>query len=196
MGLSLLSLVGLSGVYFLQPELLSPVLEPLALLLPQKQGMVKILVAEFEGPDPQKYRVTDNILNEIRRKTEDYKDVKIEPLKNYITEREGKEVARQMGLEQKADIVILGWYGANEDNAQVSVNFELLNEPDGLPKLGEEAQGKLRTMAVTELKSFRIQGNLAQELTYLSLVTLGISRYAAEDWNGRDCKLVCVKVKG
>jgi hypothetical protein len=192
MGLSLLSLVGLSGVYFLQPELLSPVLEPLALLLPQKQGMVKILVAEFEGPDPQKYRVTDNILNEIRRKTEDYKDVKIEPLKNYITEREGKEVARQMGLEQKADIVILGWYGANEDNAQVSVNFELLNEPDGLPKLGEEAQGKLRTMAVTELKSFRIQGNLAQELTYLSLVTLGISRYAAEDWNGRDCKLVCV----
>jgi hypothetical protein len=53
------------------------VLGPLGLSLPQKQGMVKILIAEFEGPDPQKYRVTDNILSEIRRKMEKYKDVEI-----------------------------------------------------------------------------------------------------------------------
>jgi tetratricopeptide (TPR) repeat protein len=166
----------------LKPELLSP----LGWSLPQKQRTVKILVAEFEGPDPQKYRVTDNILNEIRRKTEDYKDVEIVKLTRGITEGDGQKVARQIGQDQKADIVIWGWYGANEDNAQVSANFELLN-PNG--KLGEEAQGKVRTMAVAELKSFRIQTNLGKELTYLSLVTLGMSRYAAEDWDGTIARL-------
>jgi tetratricopeptide (TPR) repeat protein len=179
------SLMGLSGVYVLQPEWLNPVIEALGL----HQKTVKILVAEFDGPDPQKYRVTENILRAIKGKTKDYKDVEIVGLENRITEREGKVVARKVGLEQKADIVIWGWYGATDEKAQVSVNFELLTKLNGLPELGEEEQGKVRTMAVTELKSFRIQGNLAQELTYLSLVTLGVSRYAAEDWDGTITRL-------
>lgn len=145
---------------------------------------VKILVAVFEEPGALNYRVTDNILSEIRLKTDDYEDVKIVPLDKHITVREGKEVARQIGQEEKADIVIWGWYYTTRERAQVSVNFELLKKPDGLPKLGEEARGQLRTMEVEALERIEIQIDLAQEITYLSLVTLGISCHAANDWDG------------
>jgi hypothetical protein len=188
-GLSLL-LTGIPSVYFLKPELLNPV--PVALGCSSAQNpaqnpvqrTVTILVAEFDGLEPQNYRVTDTLLNKIKEKTANYKDVQVVPLGKAITEREGKDVARQVGKEKKADIVIWGWYGKTKDKVPLSVHFELLTKPDALPELGAEAQGKLRSLSVGTLESFEMQVDLAEELIYLSLVTLGLSRYSAKDWDG------------
>ncbi len=187
LGLSLL-LTGIPSVYFLKPELLSPVLGTMGWQNPV-QRTVKILVAEFDGPEPQNYRVTETLLNKIKEKTDDYKDVQVVPLGKAITEREGKDVARQVGKEKQADIVIWGWYGKTKDKVPLSVHFELLTKPNGLPEFGAEAQGKVRSLSVATLESFEMQVDLAQELTYLSLVTLGISRYSAKDWDGAIVRL-------
>ncbi len=186
-GLSLL-LTGIPSIYFLKPEWLSPVLVTMGWQNPV-QRTVKILVARFDGSEPQNRSITNNILSAIRGKTADYKDVQIVALGRAITEEEGKDVARQVGQEKKADIVIWGWYDKSQEKVQVSVNFELLTKPDTLLKLGAEAQGKVRALSVATLESFEMQVDLAQELTYLSLVTLGMSRYSVYDWDGTIVRL-------
>lgn len=80
--------------------------------------------------------------------------------------------------------MVWGWYGTTKEKAQVSVHFELLTKPDGLPELGAELQGKIRTFSLAELESFEVQVNLSEEITYLSFMTIGISRYATHDWDG------------
>ena len=64
----------------------------------------------------------------------------------------------------------------------ISVNFELLNSSPELPKLGHEARGQVQTLAVAQLESFKLQTRLSQEMTYLSLFTLGMYRYLEGDW--------------
>ncbi|MEM6867808.1 MAG: hypothetical protein AAF528_05440 [Cyanobacteria bacterium P01_C01_bin.121] len=58
---------------------------------------VTILVADFEGPDPQNYRVTETILMKLRDSTEDFSEVKVVALEEQITEQAGSDVARAKG---------------------------------------------------------------------------------------------------
>ncbi len=145
---------------------------------------VIILIANFEGPEPQNYRVTETVLARLRAALEPYDDVLIEPLGRAITEAEGSAVARAAGEEHKATIVIWGWYGATEEAVPLSVHFELLHSPEYMPVLGAEAQGQVQTMAAAELESFALQTRLSEEMAYLSLFTVGVARYEAGDLDG------------
>ena len=60
----------------------------------QPPDKIIILVADFEGPDLQNYRVTETILARLRQALEPYDDVKVEVLGGTITEAEGSAVAR------------------------------------------------------------------------------------------------------
>ncbi len=145
---------------------------------------VIILIANFDGPEPQNYRVTETVLARLRAALEPYDDVQIEPLGRAITEAEGSAVARAAGEEHEAAIVIWGWYGATEEAVPLSVHFELLRSPKRMPELGVEVQGQVQTAAVAELESFTLQTRLSEEMAYLSLFTVGVVRYEAEDWDG------------
>lgn len=147
----------------------------------QPSKEILILVADFEGPDAQNYFVTKTIYENLETATEPYRDVKVKRLNKIIQER--KE-AREDGERQKASIVIWGSYGKTKDKVPISANFELLNPPKYFPELGAEAKGKVRTAAVAELENLTLQTRLSQEMNYLTLVTLGMSRHAADDWNG------------
>ena len=145
---------------------------------------VILLIADFEGPEPQKYRVTETVLARLRAALEPYKDVRIEALGRAITEAEGSDVARAEGEKRKAAIVLWGWYGATAEAVPLSAHFEILQEPKHMPEIGPEAKGLVRTMAVAELESFTLQTKLSAEMAYLSLFTVGMTRYTAEDWDG------------
>jgi len=143
-----------------------------------------LLVADFDGPEPQKYVVTKTVLARLRQALEPYNDVRVEALGRAITEQEGSAVARAEGERRKATIVIWGWYGATEEVVPISVHFEVLRPPKYMPELGPEAKGAVRTMAVAELEGFTLQTRLSAEMAYLSLFTVGMARYAAADWDG------------
>jgi len=145
---------------------------------------VIIMVAEFEGPDAQNYRVTSTIYEQLREATADHKEVKVKLLGKAISEKEGSEVARKEGQQQKASILIWGWYGKTKETVPISVNFELLKPPAHFPKLGADVQGKVQTAQAAELESFKLQTHLSGEMAYLTLVTLGMSKYVAADWDG------------
>ena len=133
--------------------------------------------------DAKNYRVTETILQNLQDATKNYPTVKILPLKQAISQQEGKDKARELGKNKNADIVIWGWYGKTQQKAAVSVNFEILSAAKDCIDVGKQVQGEIRTMAVAALESFEIQVNLAEELKYLTLVTLGVSAYAAADWD-------------
>ena len=168
------------GLHFLQPQL-----SPLCLIqhCEQKTKTVTVLLAEFGGVDAKNYRVTETILQNLQHATKNYPTVKIQPLKQAISQQEGKDKARELGKNKNADIVIWGWYGKTQQKAAVSVNFEILSAAKDYLGVGKQVQVELRNMAVASLESFEIQVNLAEELKYLTLVTLGVSAYAAADWD-------------
>ena len=149
-----------------------------------------LLVADFDGPEPQKYRVTETVLARLRQALEPCNDVQVESLGRTITEREGSAVARAEGEKRKAAIVIWGWYGVTAEAVPMSVHFEVLRPPKCMPELGPEAKGAVRTMAVAELESFTLQTRLSAEMAYLSLFTVGMARYAAADWDGAIARFI------
>jgi tetratricopeptide (TPR) repeat protein len=145
---------------------------------------VVILIADFDGPDPQKYRVTDTIISQLRTKMAQYKDVEIEVLGRSITETEGTNIARTEGNNRKAAMVLWGWYGETTETAPVSVHLEILCQLKCSPDFGQEVKGQIRLLPLRELQSFTLQTDLSLELSYLSLFIVGIARYEANDIEG------------
>ncbi|MFQ6058738.1 MAG: tetratricopeptide repeat protein [Anaerolineae bacterium] len=149
----------------------------------QPPTKVIILVANFDGPEQKKYRVTETVLGRLRQALEGYDDVQVEALGQAITEAEGSDAARAEGEKRKAAIVIWGWYGVTAEAVPLSVHFEVLRPPKYMPELGPEAKGQVQAMAVAELESFTLQTDLSAEMAYLNLFTVGMARYAADDWD-------------
>ena len=165
----MLSVAGVAGWFYVQS-------------LPPNN--IRILVADFEGPDAKTYGVTKTVIHQLRQATEGYADVEIQALNKPITEDEGGKVAQTEGKRRKATIVIWGWYLIG-DVVPLSVNFEVLHPPKELPALSQAARGDIQPPAViADLKSFTLQTRLSHEMTYLSLFVLGMARRAAGDWEG------------
>ena len=143
-----------------------------------------VLIADLDGPDPKKYRVTETVLSRLHTELEPYEDVQVVALGRAISEVEGSAAAHTEGERHKAAIVIWGWYGTTEEAVELSVHFEVLRETRCMPEIGPEVRGQLRTMAVAALTSFDLQIELSDEMTYLTLFTTGMTRFAVEDYNG------------
>ncbi len=140
-----------------------------------------ILVANFEASESQDELVTPVIFQSLEREMTDYgDDVKVEKLGKPLT---SIKAAKQEGTLQKAAIVIWGEYQRLDKIVPISVNFEILKPTSEFPQLGESVQGKYQPFAIAELNSFELQTRLSQEMTYLSLFTLGMYRYLDQDWS-------------
>jgi tetratricopeptide (TPR) repeat protein len=139
---------------------------------PQK---ILIGLANFDGPDQEKYRVTDTLYQNLTQHLSEYSDVEISRLDQSF---KTSEDARAFGKEEKAAMVFWGWYGATSNLAPVSVHLEVLCL-ECPPGLGPEAQGQIRLRNVDELNSFALQTDLSVELSYLSHFIIGLVRYEA-----------------
>ena len=93
-----------------------------------------ILVADFKSLSEQNFGVTEKIIQRLRLATNEYPEVSIQALGQTITEQQGSDVARKIGQERRARIVLWGYYNApqgsnSSDNAEVVVYFEVLSKP-------------------------------------------------------------------
>ncbi|MCC5617787.1 hypothetical protein LC605_22375 [Nostoc sp. CHAB 5836] len=131
---------------------------------------------DFVGVEPKDYKVTITIIENLRRATEPYADVKVQALDKTITEQQGSEIARAEGEQKKASIVIWGSYGVTSTNVLVSTHFEVLRPPKYFPKLGTTARGEPQVLPRAELEEFKLQIPLSEEMSYLTLFTLGMVR--------------------
>jgi tetratricopeptide (TPR) repeat protein len=139
---------------------------------------VIILVADFQNLEPQSYGVTETIIEQLRQATSKYPDIQILPLGKTITVQEGSEVARSYGSNHKAAVVLWGWCRSTQVTTHVEV---LLNKPRSLSLRGEK---ETRNLAVAELQGFQIQTQISNEMAYLVLLTVGLARLEARDYDG------------
>lgn len=155
-GMIIIPLLGATGFYVWQ--------------LPTKN--IIVVVGEFKGQEPEKYRVTQNIFNRLHETLQEYPDVKVQRLNKFI---EKSEDAIDEGKKHKAAIVIWGDYGVTDTHVQISPHFEVLRTPKYLLKITIFE----KTVAISELKSFQLQTTLSKAMTYLSLFSVGLTRYTA-----------------
>lgn len=146
------------------------------------EDKVIIAVAQFDGP--KEYRVTETVLKSLEEALGDYSDVEIMPLDLVIKENEGSETAKKEGLKKNATIVIWGWYEKGDKIVPVSMDFEVLKNSRIFPELGKEAKGSIRKFNIAMVKSFLLQEDLANEISYLSLFFVGANRAQVGDWGG------------
>lgn len=146
---------------------------------------ITILVANFSGPDQQNYLVTEKIIQGLRAATSEYSDISVQPLGETITEQTGGKggsaYAYDIGTKRKAGIVLWGYYGATSEQVDVSIYFEVLRPPKSL-SLRQNFETK--TLPIADLKGFKIQTPLSNEMSYLVLLTVGIARYESGDYEG------------
>ena len=165
----MLSFSGVAGWFYVQS-------------LPAKN--IIVLVADFDGPEAKTYGVTETVIRQLRLATERYADVEIQALNKPITEHEGDKVAQIEGEKRKATIVLWGWYRTPGDVVPLSVHFQVLRQPKEAIELGHAARGSIQQATIAELKNFTLQTRLSNEMAYLSLFVLGMTRHAAGDGEG------------
>ncbi|NET62376.1 MAG: tetratricopeptide repeat protein [Symploca sp. SIO2E6] len=144
------------------------------------KNQVVVLVANFENPQDDQWGVTKDIIHQLEEALEEYDNVEVQALNEEITAQEGIKVARAKGKKHHADIVLWGWYQDTDSHAKVTVKFEVLEELHYLPSV----QTKPLIQTIAKLESFEIQTQLSEEMSYLTLFTIGLVRYEAKDYEG------------
>lgn len=137
-----------------------------------------IVVADFDGPNPKEYAVTQFFLENLRSAVMQEKNIRIEVLQKPITAQDGPLNARELGKQNNADLLIWGWYAVTPQQVIVHTHFELLGV---LTKknfsIDEQSQAE-----VAQLENFKLQTSLSQELTSISLLALGTLKYQEGDY--------------
>jgi Flp pilus assembly protein TadD len=145
-----------------------------------------ILVADFLGPETADGRdsrgVTRFVLDTLRNELGDEDDTSVVALGEAIIAQEGSDAARAAGEREGATIVIWGWYEESGTDAILSTHFEILQTPRGMPELEAAGEGGMMQMAsLADLDSFTLHTKLSGQLTYFTLVTMGMARYGVQD---------------
>lgn len=144
---------------------------------------VTVLVADFDGPKQTEYKLNDTIKDTLGRYLAGFSDINIGFLGESISADDGSKIAREIGESHRADLLIWGWYTQLEEATPVSVNFEILKQPRDFRGLEQELRSQIQNFSNNDIESFQLQTEVAEGISDMALLTLGILRYEAEDWN-------------
>lgn len=145
-------------------------------------GKIVVLVAKFKNLDDKESdnAVTEYILDQLKEATREYPDTEIQALKETISSEDGREIAIAKGHERNATIVLWGWYKKIGGNISLTVHFDPVQD---IP-LDLKAYQLTRVFTTPEIESFTIQVQLSKEMTYLTLLTMGMARLLVDDYDG------------
>jgi tetratricopeptide (TPR) repeat protein len=150
-------------------------------------GSTRILVAKFDEVDQPNFKVTDLLLANLRDALAKYPDTEVVATERVITERDGSDIAIEIGKAYEASIVIWGWYGLTENAVPLGVHFEVIQptetfHPNSCGVASPKTGVGIRKIDPNKLKNLTLQSNLSNELSYVTIFTLGLARFDALDW--------------
>lgn len=147
--------------------------------LPRERFIV--VVAQFAGPDKDRYRVTDIVAERLREATKGFPETEVLVIGESLTEQQGPQGARLIGESQNASVVLWGWYGKSSEVVVVTVHFEVLRGPKH--QLLETQESMSRT-SLAQIETFDAQIRLSDEVSYLTLLLTGLIKYERRDYQG------------
>lgn len=156
---------------------------------PRNPDTVRILVATFDEADQNSYRVTELILTRLRSALSAYPDTEVIATSHVITEKDGGETAIKIGEIYDANIVIWGWYGLTTEVVPLGVHFETISysglTDESIPGVcSAVSASQIKKASASDLNNLTLQTNLSNELASLSIFTIGLARFEANDWKG------------
>ncbi len=136
-----------------------------------------ILVADFTGPDPENYQVTDELIQQLRTSLSPFKDTVVVALGKEIKEADGSVYARSAGAKIQADVVLWGRYSVSGNDVILNIHVENLTVSTELP-----ATASYESIKVNGVKQFEFRERFSHEMSAFTLFMAGLSRYEAEDY--------------
>jgi tetratricopeptide (TPR) repeat protein len=152
----------------------------------RKPGTIRILFARFDGEDQSSRKISSEIKNALEKRLENESHLKIEVVGTgrAITELEGSEIAVKVGEFYQADIIIWGWYDVTDLKVPYIIHYEIIPTSDTfVSSLCAASSSPPERMGKREaLENLTLQTNLANEFSYFTLFTLGLTYYERQDW--------------
>jgi tetratricopeptide (TPR) repeat protein len=139
-------------------------------------GIVRVAVAQFSGADPERHRITDVILEELRQEFRSFPEVVIQGLEGIpgvTNAQSAREAAREEGRRRGANIVISGWY----NQSKVVVYFDVTEHR--APPFCKEPNPNI--LPLDALESFDVSAPLQDSMHRTVLLIAGIARMQAKD---------------
>ena len=140
---------------------------------------IRILIADFQGPDGADEGVTGIIKEEIDDATREYEDVEVIAPGVTITKKQGRDWAREQGKEYEASIIIWGSYSVEREQVFASVHFQVLDNSLGFLFTTEKLPSQVPLAEHTHF-----QMRVGKEMAYLTFLTLGVIRLRESDFAG------------
>lgn len=144
----------------------------------EEKNKVIVLVADFVGPSPEKYAVTETVLEQLKQATADNTNIEIRALGKPISVQEGDAIATYDGLQNHASIVIWGWYAVTDEKVNLNIHFNMLKSNT---QFFGDPNFNTRIEDANLLESFSLQIRLGEELSYFVLFARGFAEFKAGD---------------
>lgn len=157
-GLGVLSLLAVAGILLLIQHR-----QAQEKYLAEQQRKLIAVIAGFEGPE-EVYGLRNQIIENLNATFSTDKNIQIIPLNETITLAQGSPIARQLGQQYLADVVIWGWYRPTE-NPNITIHIENLSPAQLLPLKDSQTLTPVATLA--DLQSFSFQQEAGQETSSL-----------------------------
>ena len=151
------------------------------------QDKTVIMITNFYTLKPEKYPVTEELLSQLGQALSDSDDTIILPSDCTVTEQQGKETARALGMRYRADLVLWGWYDTTDTDVKITVHIENLTESEWLP-LPRTKTYPIQA-AIADLNHFQFQERFSKEMSALILFVSALARHEAKDFEGAKDRL-------
>lgn len=139
-----------------------------------------VVVANFAGPEPENYRVTEFLLMRLREVEKRYPDIQIHALGESVSEEQGSDYAKSKGKDLKATLVLWGYYAAKEEPF-ILLHIEKPGRSNHLALIADEEK---LDVPLGEPPSLTFRQRLPSDMAYLILYTIGLARYEANNYDG------------
>lgn len=171
MGIIITPVLGLlgGGIYYIQVN------------RPPKD--VVVLIFEFEGPEPQKYGVTQFFDEKISQITKGLNYVEVKTTKDIISASDGYLVANRLGEANKANLVVWGWYVATNDGISVTYHITTIQHNFGLGITQTLDSPNNLKSTTSKIEPFRFQSKeLADNLVLDTLGGISSALFDKKEW--------------
>ncbi|HEU0015678.1 MAG TPA: tetratricopeptide repeat protein [Longimicrobium sp.] len=159
-------------------------------LLQQRPAELIILVADLDGPD-NSFGVTQSIIEGLRALEADDSRIKVVSADTVITAQDGSTVARRLGHDRGAALVVWGWYRHTDARATITIHYETFHDPCWL-KLSRSSA--TRVGPAKQLSCFTLQSDVSAEVNAVAAVSAGILYYSEKDY-GRAAAYLDVAIR-
>lgn len=155
-------------------------------LLDPPSHKFKILIANFEGPEPKKFRVTETIIDKLRKASVEVPDIIFEILDTTITTQSGQILKSSLLAKYHGDILVSGYYTVLTNNVILKLGLTI-NEDSELYSLKRYEQyvneKNNLILPTSSLDKLEMQMNLAGDVTQLLFTLLSDYYFAKSEYD-------------